>query len=331
MIFADKLIDLRKKNGWSQEELAEKLEVSRQTISKWEGALSMPDLGRMLKIAQLFGVTTDYLIKDEQGLTEATVTEEDGDENPVHRISMEQAVDFLNMRDVYAGRTAAGVMLCIFSPIILILLCGAQEEGRLAVSEAFVSGLGVSMLLVMVALAVGIFVYSGLKLSAYEFFENEAVETDYGVDSMVRERRNRYASKHTQLLIAGITLCVLCSVPLFATMMFIGEGNEWAEIMAVAALLFMVGIGVLCIVRTAIVWESFQMLLEEGDYTREHKAENKRNEAIAAIYWGLTTAAFLGYSFVTDSWEKSWIIWPVAGVLYGVLVAVLRIVRKNRG
>ena len=44
MIFADKLMNLRKKNGWSQEELAEKLNVSRQTISKWEGALSMPDL-----------------------------------------------------------------------------------------------------------------------------------------------------------------------------------------------------------------------------------------------------------------------------------------------
>ncbi len=71
MIFADKLMNLRKKNGWSQEELAEKLNVSRQTISKWEGALSMPDLERMLKIARLFGVTTDYLIKDEQELPES--------------------------------------------------------------------------------------------------------------------------------------------------------------------------------------------------------------------------------------------------------------------
>ena len=65
MILADKIIDLRKKNGWSQEELAEKLQVTRQSISKWEGAQSTPDLNKILAMSQLFGVTTDYLLKDE--------------------------------------------------------------------------------------------------------------------------------------------------------------------------------------------------------------------------------------------------------------------------
>ena len=65
MILADKIITLRKKNGWSQEELAEKLKVSRQAVSKWEGAQTVPDLERVLQMSQLFGVTTDYLLKDE--------------------------------------------------------------------------------------------------------------------------------------------------------------------------------------------------------------------------------------------------------------------------
>ena len=64
MIFADKLIDLRKKNGWSQEELAEKLNVSRQAVSKWEGAQSVPDMSRIIQLSELFGVSTDYLLKD---------------------------------------------------------------------------------------------------------------------------------------------------------------------------------------------------------------------------------------------------------------------------
>ena len=46
MILADKIIELRKKNGWSQEELAEMLGVSRQSVSKWEGAQSVPDMNR---------------------------------------------------------------------------------------------------------------------------------------------------------------------------------------------------------------------------------------------------------------------------------------------
>ena len=330
MIFADKLIDLRKKNGWSQEELAEKLEVSRQTVSKWEGALSVPDLGRMLKIAQLFGVTTDYLIKDEQELVELTEEAEDMDGTQIRRISMEQAVEFLHLRDVMGGRIALGVMMCIFCSIPLILLAGAQEAGLLAVSEDFAAGLGCTILFLMVAGAVGIFLHSGMKLEPYEFLEKEPIETAYGVDSMVRERQSRYASRHAQLLIGGIMLCVLCPIPLFGTLVLLGKEQEWAMTLATAVLLLMAGVGVLCIVHTCMVWGGFQLLLEEGDYTPERKLEARRNSAIAAIYWGVVTAMFLGYSFIANDWGQSWIIWPVAGVCYGVLVAILRVIRKDQ-
>ena len=67
MILADKIIDLRKKNGWSQEELAEQLGVSRQSVSKWESAQSVPDMNRILKLSELFGVSTDYLGLTEKG------------------------------------------------------------------------------------------------------------------------------------------------------------------------------------------------------------------------------------------------------------------------
>ena len=62
MIFADKVVQLRKKSGWSQEELAEKLNVTRQSVSKWEGAQSVPDLEKIVQMSHLFGVTTDYLL-----------------------------------------------------------------------------------------------------------------------------------------------------------------------------------------------------------------------------------------------------------------------------
>ncbi|WP_278712473.1 helix-turn-helix domain-containing protein [Eubacterium ventriosum] len=65
MILAEKISEERKKNGWNQEELAEKLSVSRQSVSKWESGQSVPDLNRILELARIFGVTTDYLLKDE--------------------------------------------------------------------------------------------------------------------------------------------------------------------------------------------------------------------------------------------------------------------------
>lgn len=65
MILADKITELRKKAGWSQEELAAQLGVSRQSVSKWEGAQSVPDMEKILQLSNLFGVSTDYLLKDE--------------------------------------------------------------------------------------------------------------------------------------------------------------------------------------------------------------------------------------------------------------------------
>ena len=86
MILADKIIRLRKKNGWSQEELAEKMSVSRQAVSKWESAQTIPDLEKILQLSTLFGVMTDYLLKDEMEDEEFS---DDASEHTVKRISID--------------------------------------------------------------------------------------------------------------------------------------------------------------------------------------------------------------------------------------------------
>lgn len=65
MKLQDKIINLRKDNGWSQEELAEKLNVSRQAVSRWESGSAQPDAANLLQLSRLFSVTTDYLLNDE--------------------------------------------------------------------------------------------------------------------------------------------------------------------------------------------------------------------------------------------------------------------------
>ena len=83
MILADKLIWLRKKNGLSQEEFAEKIDVSRQAVSRWEGAQTYPDLTKIVLISKLFGILTDYLLIDElddenKPAADAIVTDRNG-------------------------------------------------------------------------------------------------------------------------------------------------------------------------------------------------------------------------------------------------------------
>ena len=65
MKLSDKLIVLRKENSWSQEDFAEKLDVSRQAISRWENGIALPDAQNILQISKLFNVTTDYLLNDD--------------------------------------------------------------------------------------------------------------------------------------------------------------------------------------------------------------------------------------------------------------------------
>ncbi|MBQ7875121.1 MAG: helix-turn-helix transcriptional regulator [Oscillospiraceae bacterium] len=65
MTFGEKLLSLRRKSGFSQEELAEKLGVSRQAVSRWESGTAMPDSPNLLQISNLFGVSADYLLHDE--------------------------------------------------------------------------------------------------------------------------------------------------------------------------------------------------------------------------------------------------------------------------
>ena len=88
MILADKIVRLRKKNGWSQEELAQKMNVSRQAVSKWESAQTVPELEKILQLGALFGVTTDYLLKDDMELEEFTSETID---SGVRQISIEEA------------------------------------------------------------------------------------------------------------------------------------------------------------------------------------------------------------------------------------------------
>lgn len=70
MTFSEKLLALRRRAGFSQENLAEKLEVSRQAVSRWEGGSALPDALNLLKLSELFSVSTDCLLKDEMTLEE---------------------------------------------------------------------------------------------------------------------------------------------------------------------------------------------------------------------------------------------------------------------
>lgn len=325
MILADKIINLRKKNSWSQEELAEKLGVSRQSISKYEGAQSIPDMDKILKLSKIFGVTTDYLIKDE--IEDPEFLDEDYEESKMRKVSMEMASDYLALKEISAKNLALGVSLCIISPILLVILSQAYESLLLPVSENVVVGLSLTVLFLFIIAAVGIFVREGMTLKKYEFIESEAIDTDYGVDGMARDRMEKFHDSFVKNNIIGILLIVASVLPLFIGMIFSAEDMVMA--ISTAFLLALVALGVNFLLRANIPMSALKALLEEEDFTRKNKELKKKADPLISAYWILMVAIYLGYSFATNNWGRSWIIWPVAGVSYVLYYLILKFFLEN--
>lgn len=331
MILADKIINLRKKNGWSQEELAEKLGVTRQSISKYEGAQSIPDLDKILKLSEIFGVTTDYLIKDELEEEEYAPSQmqenESESDRSVHKVTMEMANEYLQIIDWTAGKTAFATMLCILSPIVLLMLGAMSEMPNYHISENAAAGIGICVLIVLIAIAVTIFILCGMKTKKYEYMEKEDIETAYGVSGMVKEKRDAYHSPYVTQLVIGITCCICSVIPLFGTLAV--SESDFYMVSAVCMLLTLVAIGTYFIVRSAAKMNAMNQLLEEEDYTRQKKHENKKMSGPVTVYWLIATAIYLAWSFTTNDWDRTWIIWPVVGVLFPAFYAIVSGIRKK--
>ena len=333
MILADKIIDLRKKAGWSQEELAEKLAVTRQSVSKWEGAQSIPDMDKVVQMSRLFGVTTDYLLKDEIETAEPTVTEDDR-RPPLRRVTIGEASDYLALRRTAAPKMALATMLCIFSPIALIGLAAVSELSASAfpLREETAAGIGLCVLMILAAIAVTLFLSCGNKAKEYDFLEKEPFETEYGVTGMVKERQKAFKPTYDRMNTIGTVLCVLSVLPLFATMAFT-VGLDFFMTMAVCLLLAVVGIGVYFFVYGGTIYGSMEKLLEEGDYTRREKSQKNITGPVSVIYWLVATAIFMIYTFGPKGNGQprySWIIWAVAGVLYAAVLAGIKLIRNRK-
>ena len=336
MILADKIINLRKKNGWSQEELGQMLNVSRQSVSKWESMTSIPDLEKIIKMSEIFGVTTDFLLKDELEMEEVTeiatidgkVTKAEEAVIPTRKLSLDEVNTYIDITEKAGAKFARAVSVCILSPVTVILLGGMVDYGVISISEDRAGGIGTLVLLLMIISSVATFVMEGMKLSKYGFLEKESITLEYGVAGIIERKREKFEPVFRKCIVYGVCLCIFSLVPMMVAL--IAEAKEVAFVYSVAMLFGFVAVGVYLLVRAAMIRDSYQKLLEEGEYTLEKKLANKKNEKIASIYWCIITAVYLAISFITMHWDRTWILWPVAGVMYGALVVILDVAREKR-
>lgn len=330
MILADKIMEQRKRNGWSQEDLAEKLGVSRQSVSKWESAQSIPDLNRILKMAELFDVTTDYLLKDEIEEKELPIQftkSEDEPQKKIRKVSMEEASEFLKVEEKNAPIVALGVSLFILSPVVLIILAGLSKGKIFGITENMAGGIGITALLLMAAVGVFILIKSNNDTKRFDYLNKEEIETEYGVIGLAKEKKKAFASKHSMYISIGVVLCILSVLPLILSGFL--TDKEHIITSMVGVLLVIIAIAVNFFVRAGILHGSYEKLLQEGDYTISKKKSSIVIGRVSGIYWCVAVAVYLAWSLTTKDWQHTWIVWPVAGVLFGAFTSIVKVVTKT--
>ncbi|WP_243144531.1 XRE family transcriptional regulator [Defluviitalea raffinosedens] len=281
-------------------------------------------------MAEIFGVTTDYLLKDNasRANSEHPIKESVETVKKLPTVSMEEASEFLRIEEKNAPLIALGVSLCILSPILLILLFGFSSSGILGISENLAGGLGITILLIMIATAVFIFISYRNREKRYDFLKTEEIDTVYGVTQIAKEKKETFEKTFNMNISIGVILCILAPIPLLISS-FLTE-KEYIISVMIGLLLTIITVAVNMFIRVGIINSSYDILLQTGDYTPDKKKASKVSDKLAGIYWPIVLAVYLAWSLPTNNWNVTWVVWPVAGVLYVVVVSIAKILTSEK-
>ena len=322
MILADKIINERKKNGWSQEELAEMLSVSRQSVSKWEGAQAVPDLNRIIQMAELFGVTTDYLLKDEIEDPGNSVSDSADESQSLRKVSLEDASRYINTVAKNTPSAIVATVLFVLCAAPLILLAGLSVFFENIMSQNTAVLIGLITLFAAIAVGVLLWIMIESREKEFEFLKKEDFETLYGVSGMVKEKKTLFDKKRTILNSIAVMLFILSPVGVI-TAALTGSSNM-AIILCVDLILIMVAVGVGIVLYTSRIGGSYDLLLGEGKLSKSERRINKKMDAFNGIYWCLVVAGFMFAGLGFGKWNLAGVIFPIAGVLYAAVYGITK-------
>ncbi len=325
MGLADNIIKLRKQAGMSQEDLANQLNVSRQAVSKWESGNAVADLDKIIKMSEIFNVSVDLLLKED-----AEIVMNDGSDkaaNNLRRVSDEEAQEFMEQCTANCSKLAMAIQLFILSPVVLITLAALSEKPQYGVSEELAAAGGVTILLAIVALGVAKVVNIGIKLKRFDYLKSENIAISASMTLKVSENKKAYEESYCQGTVYGIVLCIISALPLLISS---GFNNGTLSAICVSILLIIVSFGVRMLIKVSVINDSYKILLQEDNFSLQAKHYEKQTAVFAPIYWCSITAIFLGISFYFDNWQRSWIIWPVAGVAFAAIRGIMLIIMNSK-
>lgn len=302
MMIGENLQILRKGKGLTQEELAEKLGVSRQAVSKWETGEAYPETETFLKLCELYGVTADELLRGNvSGIANG---------EPKKKVKEEA--------DRFSLFIAFGVLLTLIGAAACTLLCGIGEyyaDSRFAV-------IGAACVILFVAVAVFFFVYGGIT---HENFRKE--NTEEGASEEVKAKFTKKFPLYMALCVSGMLVFTVFLI--LALTLFVEEGTPKGALVSccvTAAYLFGLGFCIGGIVLTGIRHAQYLGLEPAAG------KKDRRSRILGAVNGAIMMSAtiiFLLCGFLGNLWHIAWIAFPVGGILCGIVSAVSEAFKKD--
>lgn len=210
MKLGQKIAGLRKKSSLSQEALAEKMNVSRQAVSKWESNQSIPDIEKIVDLSELFGVTTDYLLKNgtpsfelpgkssEEKIEKAlpAITDQEIDQylevakKAAHFESLSSALFFL-----------AIASFCLFSTLVFI-------SHNIFGTVAYIAPI------IIIAIALGYFIHAKLMMHEFKSITQNKFALTSTQNDLIDSSAHEFRNKNNRRIVIGVVLCILAIIPL---------------------------------------------------------------------------------------------------------------------
>jgi len=236
-------------------------------------------------------------------------------------VSIEEVSQYLDNKRKASNWTAIGVIMCIGSVIPLLSLLALVGQNYINMSNKEATAVGLIALFGLIVVAIGIFLRTHLFGFDLEKTNRDKLQLDNGSKKLFAEEMDEYRPTYLRRVTLSVMLIVLSVVPLITVSILIDNG--WLALWMVNLMLVMIGFGVLIIVPTSNHYNALRFVLEIGDHIPEKSKQLKRTEKVAAFYWPLVTAGYIGWSLWTMAWGITWIIWPVAALVFAALIGLI--------
>lgn len=291
MGFGLKLQNLRKEKGLSQEALAERLNVTRQAVSKWETGEGYPEMEKLLLISDLFQVSLDYLMKDTVDKDINTSKDEK------YYLDHIKIMEYMKFKKSFALRIAIAVASIILS-INLVLLFGETKQEYI----------GLVSMLIVIALAVASIIITGLSSFQYEKLEKKNISMSFDDIQELQEQYTQFQSKLKISIAIGVFL-IIVSV---AMVVLISELVNEDSIIAPIQLLCCIAIAVFMFIVVGIENSMYSFLLNNNEFIEEKK---KEESSLFGITMPLAAMFYLIIGFTQNWWHPGWIIFPITAII----------------